>query len=289
MKLERVRFASHPQPFRVVASQCTNPACACSVVTFDLVEVLEAGQPAQTRLRLEIRVDPETWEEVQVPERPGAWGSLIQEFLRDYPAAERQLFREAAQKKQKMAQRLRDYRFDAEALAGRRLVAFDEVVSEPDSTDGPEFLGRLEQGDRTYLIRDLYCANPQCPCSEVKLEFLLYTPPSRPEGHAVAEPRFLACVSLAGKVQVEKPIAEVDAQVAARVAVWWEENREVLADLRWRYDKIKEIGRRSMPVGRVSAVEAPRSRPTQVTHGRPGRNDPCPCGSGKKYKKCCGR
>ncbi|MGY6412027.1 MAG: UPF0149 family protein [Alkalilacustris sp.] len=22
---------------------------------------------------------------------------------------------------------------------------------------------------------------------------------------------------------------------------------------------------------------------------RPGRNDPCPCGSGRKYKKCCGR
>ena len=21
----------------------------------------------------------------------------------------------------------------------------------------------------------------------------------------------------------------------------------------------------------------------------PGRNDPCPCGSGKKYKQCCGR
>jgi len=21
----------------------------------------------------------------------------------------------------------------------------------------------------------------------------------------------------------------------------------------------------------------------------PGRNDPCPCGSGQKYKKCCGR
>ncbi|MFR8275847.1 MAG: SEC-C metal-binding domain-containing protein, partial [Desulfovibrio fairfieldensis] len=22
---------------------------------------------------------------------------------------------------------------------------------------------------------------------------------------------------------------------------------------------------------------------------RVGRNDPCPCGSGKKYKKCCGQ
>lgn len=30
--------------------------------------------------------------------------------------------------------------------------------------------------------------------------------------------------------------------------------------------------------------------PTTVTRTGPkvGRNDPCPCGSGKKYKKCCG-
>lgn len=27
---------------------------------------------------------------------------------------------------------------------------------------------------------------------------------------------------------------------------------------------------------------------TAPTHMTPGRNDPCPCGSGKKYKKCCG-
>jgi preprotein translocase subunit SecA len=29
--------------------------------------------------------------------------------------------------------------------------------------------------------------------------------------------------------------------------------------------------------------------PTQRTAKKIGRNDPCPCGSGKKYKKCCGR
>ncbi|RLS50942.1 MAG: hypothetical protein DWH87_01250, partial [Planctomycetota bacterium] len=23
--------------------------------------------------------------------------------------------------------------------------------------------------------------------------------------------------------------------------------------------------------------------------GKVGRNDPCPCGSGKKFKNCCGR
>ncbi|WP_369126992.1 SEC-C metal-binding domain-containing protein [Paracoccus liaowanqingii] len=26
-----------------------------------------------------------------------------------------------------------------------------------------------------------------------------------------------------------------------------------------------------------------------VRSKRPGRNDPCPCGSGRKYKQCCGK
>jgi len=25
----------------------------------------------------------------------------------------------------------------------------------------------------------------------------------------------------------------------------------------------------------------------QLKNGKVGRNDPCPCGSGKKFKKCC--
>ncbi|MDP2940961.1 MAG: preprotein translocase subunit SecA [Candidatus Omnitrophota bacterium] len=32
-----------------------------------------------------------------------------------------------------------------------------------------------------------------------------------------------------------------------------------------------------------------RHQPVQLSHPKVGRNDPCPCGSGKKYKKCCGR
>jgi preprotein translocase subunit SecA len=34
---------------------------------------------------------------------------------------------------------------------------------------------------------------------------------------------------------------------------------------------------------------ASTSQVKQVIKGdKVGRNDPCPCGSGKKYKKCCG-
>jgi SEC-C motif-containing protein len=32
-----------------------------------------------------------------------------------------------------------------------------------------------------------------------------------------------------------------------------------------------------------------RSHDPIVRGPKPGRNDPCPCGSGKKYKKCCGK
>ena len=28
---------------------------------------------------------------------------------------------------------------------------------------------------------------------------------------------------------------------------------------------------------------------TKITEKKVGRNEPCPCGSGKKHKKCCGR
>jgi preprotein translocase subunit SecA len=40
----------------------------------------------------------------------------------------------------------------------------------------------------------------------------------------------------------------------------------------------------------ASAAEAAEARPQQVKHAgaKVGRNDPCPCGSGKKYKKCHG-
>lgn len=39
----------------------------------------------------------------------------------------------------------------------------------------------------------------------------------------------------------------------------------------------------------VTDLEQAMNTPEPVTvEQEPGRNDPCPCGSGKKYKYCCG-
>jgi len=45
------------------------------------------------------------------------------------------------------------------------------------------------------------------------------------------------------------------------------------------------------PMAQVASrgTDSPRKQPVKVSGKKIGRNDPCPCGSGKKYKKCCGR
>ena len=39
----------------------------------------------------------------------------------------------------------------------------------------------------------------------------------------------------------------------------------------------------------VSAVDQLLNPPETITAQKVGRNDPCSCGSGKKYKQCCGK
>lgn len=58
-----------------------------------------------------------------------------------------------------------------------------------------------------------------------------------------------------------------------------------------RYERQRERKRRERPA--AEAAE-PGGGPRPETPVEPaksartvGRNDPCPCGSGKKYKKCC--
>ena len=47
--------------------------------------------------------------------------------------------------------------------------------------------------------------------------------------------------------------------------------------------KEKELAEMQFVGGDSSSVKNPVVKGKKV-----GRNEPCPCGSGKKYKKCCG-
>ena len=55
----------------------------------------------------------------------------------------------------------------------------------------------------------------------------------------------------------------------------------------WRKKQKEDQQRGQLP----TEDEPPLPPPVEpiATKPEPGRNDPCPCGSGKKYKKCCGK
>jgi preprotein translocase subunit SecA len=58
--------------------------------------------------------------------------------------------------------------------------------------------------------------------------------------------------------------------------------------------KHEEVSQFEMTERQRAAAQAPQGEATKVKQikleqPKVGRNDPCPCGSGKKYKKCCGK
>ncbi|MCX5704843.1 MAG: preprotein translocase subunit SecA [Candidatus Omnitrophica bacterium] len=50
-----------------------------------------------------------------------------------------------------------------------------------------------------------------------------------------------------------------------------------------------EAAKFESPAAEGFTAESAESKSVQSTHPKVGRNEPCPCGSGKKYKKCCGK
>ncbi|MTI15379.1 PBPRA1643 family SWIM/SEC-C metal-binding motif protein [Sansalvadorimonas verongulae] len=76
----------------------------------------------------------------------------------------------------------------------------------------------------------------------------------------------------------------------ASVTVQTEERKAELEKIFQEHEWAFSIAVNEEAVEDVSDLELLKKIPTTTTvlEKTPGRNDPCSCGSGKKYKKCCG-
>jgi hypothetical protein len=84
-------------------------------------------------------------------------------------------------------------------------------------------------------------------------------------------------------VPEERPLGELPPQERSNVTAMIIRNclrGKAAAQMRYADENGSHIG------GSLAAPAPPRLLRAAAV---PGRNDPCPCGSGKKYKKCCGR
>ena len=51
----------------------------------------------------------------------------------------------------------------------------------------------------------------------------------------------------------------------------------------------QKLAEKTAPVGQMSLFDEPSTKPNLTLVGITPRNAPCPCGSGRKYKNCCGK
>ncbi len=82
------------------------------------------------------------------------------------------------------------------------------------------------------------------------------------------------------KYEVIKILSRIQIRLTSDVEAMEEKRRAMAAEAEQRQ---KEEAEQQAREARARAIKA------QVTTPKVGRNDPCPCGSGKKYKNCCGK
>jgi len=315
--------ATYPQPLWVRGSLCANPECECGHVFLELLDHADRGRAGHGPPVLEMRVDTETWQEVDAPRRPAPLEALAREFLREYSAGARAAWQAMVERRRREARRLREYCFDPRAVESGTLIFFGDILSEERSVSsgGPMMLDHFEHEGIEYVVDDVYCPNPDCDCHEVHLRFLRCTP--TPDGGVLVTDWFQATLALEDRLESIECGNATGGEAKAVFRAWRRTTAVLLDDLVWRYWKVKDIAQRTLaaagklprrkqfplgvdasPDGVLSDTNSRRdqllphteaapdrlSRDAESPFGRRvGRNEPCPCGSGKKFKKCCGR
>lgn len=279
----RATFTVSDHEYDIEVMMCGEPDCDCESIWFTLRRVGESSCDGEMP-EYSVEVDTATWTEVQPPERSAEEAGVVAELLREYPESARRLFRQRVVARNTARQRLATYRIPAEDVTRGSLILFGQVVSEK---------GGYGKGDLSFafslpwhgsLLRvvDSYCPNPQCHCEEGHLRFIELADHVNAAGIAVVRRQFQARMSFTGE-PILGDHGGFSREEAMTLCEAFAETEGFLEEMRGRYASIRKVAVRSL-----GTVSAPFGGPGDDL--RPiGRNAPCLCGSGRKYKNCCGR
>ena len=290
-----VRFASQPHPFLIEATPCLDLDCRCSVMKLKFSELIPAGAPPRDRLTFTLRMCLRSWLERDPPPRSLEVESLAREFLARFP---QERIRELAQEFERARETKRRLKSFSLSGAPDELVTYSAVIDER----GGVRKGVTEHScffvfeGREFLVEDHYCANPQCDCQQVHLEFWERIHEVHPKRGVSIQQRLMATFTLAGKLQETRFSQESVSTTKHLLRAWTARCSHQFRECRRRYDLIKAVGARSFPSqpksDRIVANKEPlpgKRTFTIASKEQVRRNDPCPCGSGLKFKRCCAR
>ena len=291
-----VHFASQKYPFWIEVTPCLDLDCSCQIVTLKLLELVPPVAEPRDRLTFTLRVSLRTWTEQDPPPRSLEVESLVREFMIRFPAERiAELTREF--ERARAIQR----RLESVSLPGTRdeLVTYSDVIGE----EGGVREGVTEHSfffvfeGREFYVEDHYCANPECDCQNVHLEFWERVHEFHPKHHVDISQLLMATFTLTGELTETRFRQEPASTIKHLLRAWEYRCHAYFRECRRRYELIKKVGERSFPRAskpRIPVVpDKPPRRPQRTlrvdSKRQVRRNDPCPCGSGLKFKRCCAR
>ncbi len=300
-----VRFSSHPRHFVIEETYCDNPDCSCNEVSLSFTEIDSPNEPGSKPLSFRIRVDLDTWQERERPRRQPRVEGCVQEFLSQFPESRKADCRTRYKEGKQDAKRIAEYVIDPREVLAGELVSFTDVVTglQALSSGGRSYTHRFSHDGREYLVEDRYCVNPTCDCKAIHLQFWERVLSADADKDQVTiSTSFLGRVSFTGELDIEPTGRRQGTEASRILSGWWQEHQYEMDMYQGRYQRLKEIGQRSIDTLETQIPEAGRSQSLRTDCGltrenvpqlsstaskRVGRNDPCPCGSGKKFKRCC--
>jgi len=132
---------------------------------------------------------------------------------------------------------------------------------------------------RRYALEDNYCVKNKCHCTEAVLCFysLLNEDPDEYTGAEIGDLAFSIWVDYQSKTWTTDDKSLID-----RI-----DTNQVRSALESRYTNFYALMRQRHQQLKLLYSNYLKTLHHEKSH-KVSRNDPCPCGSGKKYKKCCG-
>jgi hypothetical protein len=140
-----------------------------------------------------------------------------------------------------------------------RILSFSSVF-------GVKYIIQLSFLGNDFYVHDSYCINPLCECSEVTLNF-------KRQGDKDQSPDSGLVYDYKSNLIKENELDKEEAQ--EMIAILLSRDKEIFCK---RHRELKK---------EVNPYILKRLCKKRISDVKIGRNEPCPCGSGKKYKKCC--
>jgi hypothetical protein len=255
--------------YAVVPAICTNPQCACTEMGFTIHHVKRSddgtSEILQPAVAGEVSSDG-TGVTIHEAERTFTTETITWIRRRLAQDTHRAWFRERWS-------RVRGQAGDPAYPSG----------AAPDGIDGMVFFSEVFPYDfdltviherRLYLADDQYCLQPACTCEDFATHFVdvsSQSPRAQAIGYARTSVRHLQAPSVHGPSLVQRLWRELlDSHGADR--------------LRDRFKRMRSVAQERAAA--ISPVRSPNV--VALTTAKVGRNASCPCGSGRKFKRCCG-